>query len=103
MHPLPDSPDQARIDETVFFGLSVYALLGLLGGLALFGGAGFFVTRLFAVPAAANAQTSAEPTATEIRTVAVASTTTLSSSTKAESAPPTSTARVKARLSRSSG
>ena len=43
--------DQVRIDETVFFGLSVYALLGLLGGLALFGGAGFFVTRLFAVPA----------------------------------------------------
>lgn len=42
--------DQERIDETVFFGLSVYALLGLVGGLGLFFGAHFFVTRVFSVP-----------------------------------------------------
>jgi O-antigen/teichoic acid export membrane protein len=48
--------DHARIDETVFFGLSVYALLGLAGGLCLFFGAHFFVTRLFAVPAALEAE-----------------------------------------------
>lgn len=43
--------DNERINETVFFGLSVYSLLGLLGGLALFLGAHFFVTRVFTVPA----------------------------------------------------
>ena len=41
-----------RINETVFFGLSVYALLGLVGGLGLYFGAHFFVTRVFTVPAA---------------------------------------------------
>jgi O-antigen/teichoic acid export membrane protein len=44
--------DQERIDETVFFGLSVYALLGVVGGLGLFFGAHAFVTRVFSVPAA---------------------------------------------------
>jgi O-antigen/teichoic acid export membrane protein len=43
---------QERIDETVFFGLSVYALLGIIGGLGLFFGAHALVTRVFAVPAA---------------------------------------------------
>jgi O-antigen/teichoic acid export membrane protein len=42
--------DQRRIDETVFFGLGVYAMLGLLGGLGLFIGAHFFVTSVFSVP-----------------------------------------------------
>ena len=42
--------DQQRIDETVFFGLSVYSMLGLLGGIGLFAGAHFFVTRVFSVP-----------------------------------------------------
>lgn len=42
--------DQQRIDETVFFGLSVYSLLGLLGGIGLYLGAHFFVTRVFSVP-----------------------------------------------------
>jgi O-antigen/teichoic acid export membrane protein len=46
------SEDRDRINETVFFGLSVYALLGVLGGLGLFFGAHFFVTRVFSVPAA---------------------------------------------------
>lgn len=44
--------DQQRIDETVFFGLTVYGMLGLLGGLGLFFGAHFFVTRVFSVPPA---------------------------------------------------
>ena len=43
--------DQERIDETVFFGLSVYALLGLAGGLGLYFGAHLLVTRVFSVPA----------------------------------------------------
>jgi O-antigen/teichoic acid export membrane protein len=42
--------DQQRIDETVFFGLTVYALLGIAGGLGLFFGAHFFVTSVFSVP-----------------------------------------------------
>jgi len=42
--------DQERIDETVFFGLSVYSMLGLFGGIGLFVGAHFFVTRVFSVP-----------------------------------------------------
>jgi len=42
--------DQQRIDETVFFGLGVYSLLGLLGGIGLYAGAHFFVTRVFSVP-----------------------------------------------------
>jgi O-antigen/teichoic acid export membrane protein len=44
--------DDERINETVFFSLSVYALLGVLGGLGLFFGAHVLVTRVFAVPAA---------------------------------------------------
>jgi O-antigen/teichoic acid export membrane protein len=43
--------DQRRIDETVFFGLTVYSLLGLAGGIGLFLGAHFFVTSVFTVPA----------------------------------------------------
>lgn len=43
---------QERIDETVFFGLAVYSLLGLVGALGLFFGARLLVTRVFAVPAA---------------------------------------------------
>jgi O-antigen/teichoic acid export membrane protein len=42
--------DQKRIDETVFFGLAVYSLLGLIGAIGLYGGAHFFVTRVFSVP-----------------------------------------------------
>jgi O-antigen/teichoic acid export membrane protein len=42
--------DQRRIDETVFFGLGVYSLLGLLGGIGLYAGAHFFVTSVFSVP-----------------------------------------------------
>ncbi|MFC5550679.1 oligosaccharide flippase family protein [Massilia aerilata] len=45
-----DRPEEReRIDETVFFGLSVYTLLGVAGGLGLFFGAHFFVTRVFTV------------------------------------------------------
>jgi O-antigen/teichoic acid export membrane protein len=44
--------DSARIGETVFFGIMVYALLGVVGALALFGGAHFFVTTVFSVPPA---------------------------------------------------
>jgi O-antigen/teichoic acid export membrane protein len=44
-----NAADRDRINETVFFGLSVYTLLGLLGGIGLFFGAGFFVTRVFTV------------------------------------------------------
>jgi O-antigen/teichoic acid export membrane protein len=46
-----------RINETVFFGLAVYALLGLLGGIALFAGAGMLVTRVFTVPASLETET----------------------------------------------
>jgi O-antigen/teichoic acid export membrane protein len=42
--------DRDRINETVFFGLTVYSLLGLIGGLGLFFGAHFFVMRVFSVP-----------------------------------------------------
>jgi len=41
-----------RISETVSFGLAIYALLGLAGGLALFVGAHYLVASVFAVPAA---------------------------------------------------
>jgi O-antigen/teichoic acid export membrane protein len=51
--------DTERINETVFFGLSVYALLGLVGGIALFAGAGFLVTAVFSVPASLEASTAA--------------------------------------------
>jgi O-antigen/teichoic acid export membrane protein len=44
--------DQERIDETVFFGLTVYSVLGLVGGIGLYIGAHFFVTRVFSVPPA---------------------------------------------------
>src|SRR6476661_2170617 len=44
--------DQERIDETVCFGLAVYAVLGLIGGLGLYLGAHFLVTRVFTVPPA---------------------------------------------------
>lgn len=44
--------ERERIDETVFFGLSIYALLGLLGGLGLYCGAQVLVTRVFSVPLA---------------------------------------------------
>jgi O-antigen/teichoic acid export membrane protein len=48
--------ERERIDETVFFGLSVYALLGLIGAFGLFFGAHLFVTRVFAVPASLEAE-----------------------------------------------
>jgi len=48
--------DAGRINETVFFGLSVYALLGLIGGLGLFFGAHLLVTSVFSVPAALEGQ-----------------------------------------------
>jgi O-antigen/teichoic acid export membrane protein len=51
--------DKQRIDETVFFGLSVYSLLGLVGGLGLFFGAHFFVTSVFSVPAALEGEAAA--------------------------------------------
>jgi O-antigen/teichoic acid export membrane protein len=44
--------NRERIDETVFFGLTVYALLGLAGGIGLWCGAHWLVVRVFAVPAA---------------------------------------------------
>ncbi|QJD98782.1 oligosaccharide flippase family protein [Massilia forsythiae] len=48
--------DRERINQTVCFGLSVYAVLGLLGALGLACGAGFLVTRVFSVPAALQAE-----------------------------------------------
>ncbi len=44
--------DQHGIDQTVCFGLVIYALLGLLGALGLFGAAGYLVTGVFSVPPA---------------------------------------------------
>jgi O-antigen/teichoic acid export membrane protein len=44
--------DSAKINETVFFGIVVYALLGIVGGLGLYFGAQYFVTRVFSVPPA---------------------------------------------------
>jgi O-antigen/teichoic acid export membrane protein len=44
--------DQDKINQTIFFGVVVYALLGLAGGLGLYTGAHYFVTRVFAVPSA---------------------------------------------------
>jgi O-antigen/teichoic acid export membrane protein len=54
-----NSEAQQRIDETVFFGLTVYALLGIVGGLGLFFGAHFFVTSVFSVPAALEGEATA--------------------------------------------
>lgn len=51
--------DDARIGQTVCFGIMVYALLGVVGALALFGGAHFFVTTVFKVPAALAAEATA--------------------------------------------
>lgn len=48
--------DDARISETVFFGLSIYAALGTIGGIGLFAGAHALVTRVFAVPSALEGQ-----------------------------------------------
>jgi O-antigen/teichoic acid export membrane protein len=48
-----------RINETVCFGLSVYALIGVLGALGLFFGAHFFVTSVFSVPAALEPEATA--------------------------------------------
>jgi O-antigen/teichoic acid export membrane protein len=44
--------DMERIDQTLFFGIFVYAALGLAGGLALYCGAHALVTGVFTVPAA---------------------------------------------------
>jgi O-antigen/teichoic acid export membrane protein len=44
--------DDDGINETVCFGVIVYALLGVAGALGLFGAAHFLVTSVFAVPAA---------------------------------------------------
>jgi O-antigen/teichoic acid export membrane protein len=44
--------DGASIGQTVCFGILAYALLGVVGALALFGGAHFFVSSVFSVPAA---------------------------------------------------
>ena len=51
--------DGARIGETVSFGIMVYALLGVVGALGLFGGAHFFVTSVFSVPPALVAEATA--------------------------------------------
>jgi O-antigen/teichoic acid export membrane protein len=44
--------DRARIAETVYFGVAVYALVGLAGALGLYLGAGYFVQHVFTVPPA---------------------------------------------------
>ncbi len=51
--------EHARIGQTVCFGIMVYALLGVVGALALFGGAHFFVAAVFQVPAALQAEATA--------------------------------------------
>lgn len=43
--------DEDKIFQTMSFGLAVYTVIGLLGALGLFLGAGWFVTGVFAVPA----------------------------------------------------
>lgn len=43
--------DGARIDQTVFFGIAVYTTLGLVGAIALYGGARTFAGTVFNVPA----------------------------------------------------
>jgi O-antigen/teichoic acid export membrane protein len=42
--------DSAKINETVFFGIIVYSLLGMAGALGLYLGAHYFVTSVFSVP-----------------------------------------------------
>ncbi|GGE67367.1 oligosaccharide flippase family protein [Massilia psychrophila] len=44
--------EYTKIGETVFFGIMVYALIGVVGALGLYAGAHFFVTEVFSVPAA---------------------------------------------------
>lgn len=44
--------DRDKINQTLFFGIIVYALIGLVGGLGLFFGARYFVNDVFTVPAA---------------------------------------------------
>ena len=44
--------DREKINQTVFFGILVYAALGGAGGLGLYLGAHYFVTGVFSVPAA---------------------------------------------------
>ncbi|MEN3276831.1 MAG: hypothetical protein V7631_2621 [Massilia sp.] len=44
--------EDERVAETLCFGLAVYALIGTVGGLALYAGAGLLVTGVFTVPAA---------------------------------------------------
>ena len=48
--------DSASIGETVWFGIMVYALLGAVGALGLYGGAHYLVTRVFSVPPALVAE-----------------------------------------------
>ena len=44
--------DRDKINQTLFFGIVVYALIGAIGGLGLFFGADYFVTGVFTVPVA---------------------------------------------------
>ena len=44
--------ERDKISETLFFGIIVYALIGVLGGLGLFFGASHLVNHVFAVPPA---------------------------------------------------
>jgi O-antigen/teichoic acid export membrane protein len=48
--------DGASIGETVSFGIMVYALLGAVGALGIYGGASYLVTRVFSVPPALVAE-----------------------------------------------
>lgn len=48
--------DRARIAETFCFGVIVYALLGIAGGIGLFAGARYLVTTVFEVPHALEPQ-----------------------------------------------
>jgi O-antigen/teichoic acid export membrane protein len=48
--------DGGKINQTICFGIIVYALLGALGALGLVVGAHFFVTRVFSVPPALAAE-----------------------------------------------
>lgn len=51
--------DRDKVSETVWFGIMVYAVIGVVGALGLFGGAHFFVRHVFAVPAALAAEATA--------------------------------------------